>query len=96
MSNKTREHHHFESDKKGIISRLSRIEGQVRGISKMVQEGVYCQDVLNQFASVKSALNGARDIILQEHIKHCIAKKMAQDKVAATEELMSIIKKISK
>ncbi|MCP4751353.1 MAG: metal-sensitive transcriptional regulator [Proteobacteria bacterium] len=90
-------HQHPDSDaKKQVMVRLNRIEGQVRGLKKMVEDDVYCHDILNQFASVKAALNGARDLILQGHIRHCIAEEMEQDKWKATEELINIFKKISK
>lgn len=89
-------HSHTKEQKKKIIARLKRIEGQIRGITRMVEEDSYCMEILNQFASVKSALNGTRDLLLKEHVQHCIAEKMTKDKQAATEELIEIVKRISK
>ncbi len=89
-------HHHDPQTKDDVVKRLKRIEGQVRGIMNMVKEDVYCHDILNLFASVKSALNGARDVVLREHIQNCIAEEMKQDKQKATEELINIFKKVSK
>ena len=55
-----------------LISRLHRIEGQVRGISKMVEEGRYCIDVLTQLQAVRAALSRVETTMLQEHLGHCI------------------------
>jgi DNA-binding FrmR family transcriptional regulator len=58
-------------DKK-LLNRLNRIEGQVRGISKMVADGRYCIDVLTQIQAVKAALSRVETAMLQEHLGHCI------------------------
>jgi CsoR family transcriptional regulator, copper-sensing transcriptional repressor len=58
-------------DKK-LVGRLNRIEGQVRGISKMVGDGRYCIDVLTQLRAVKAALSRVESAMLQEHLTHCI------------------------
>jgi DNA-binding FrmR family transcriptional regulator len=58
-------------DKK-LLDRLHRIEGQVRGISKMVAEGRYCIDVLTQIWAVRAALSRVESAMLQEHLGHCI------------------------
>ena len=58
-------------DKK-LHDRLHRIEGQVRGISKMLADGRYCIDVLTQIRAVRAALSGVETAMLQEHLSHCI------------------------
>ena len=55
-----------------LINRLNRIEGQVRGISKMVTEGRYCIDVLTQLQAVRAALSRVETAMLQDHLGHCI------------------------
>ena len=55
-----------------LIGRLNRIEGQVRGISRMVTEGRYCIDILTQLQAVRAALGKVESAILQEHLGHCI------------------------
>jgi len=55
-----------------LINRLNRIEGQVRGISKMVAEGRYCIDVLTQLQAVRAALSRVETTMLQDHLGHCI------------------------
>ena len=97
MNEMQEKHRHQDPKiKEDVILRLKRVEGQIRGIMKMVQDDVYCHDILNQFASVRSALNGARDLILQGHIQYCVADEMIQDKQKATAELLSIFKKVTK
>src|SRR5690554_4935394 len=59
-----------------LIHRLNRIEGQIRGIKKMIVEGVYCDNVLNQIASAQSALNGVAKLLLEKHMKSCIKEQL--------------------
>lgn len=58
--------------KEALVNRLSRIEGQVRGISKMVDEGRYCIDVLTQLQAVRAALAKVETTMLRDHLGHCI------------------------
>jgi DNA-binding FrmR family transcriptional regulator len=58
--------------KQSTVARLSRIEGQVRGVARMIAEDRYCIDVLNQIEAVKAALKKAQDEILRDHIEHCV------------------------
>jgi DNA-binding FrmR family transcriptional regulator len=58
--------------KKSAAVRLSRIEGQVRGIARMIADDRYCIDVINQIDAVKAALKKVEDAILQDHIEHCV------------------------
>ncbi len=77
------------------LTRLKRIEGQIRGLSRLIQSDVYSKNILNQFASVKSALNSARNLLLKGYIQNDIANKLVSDRIASTEELLDIFKKIS-
>lgn len=98
MSSKSSGHHiHTDSAvQKEVLVRLSRIEGQIRGVSKMVSKEDYCENILIQFASIRSALNSAMMLIFDEHVRTCIAGKMVKDKKKASDELLNIIKKIIK
>jgi len=58
--------------KKSAAVRLNRIEGQVRGIARMIADDRYCIDVINQIGAVKAALKKVEDVILQDHIEHCV------------------------
>lgn len=82
--------------KKETVIRLKRIEGQVRGLAKLIQSDVYSKNILNQFASIKSALNSARNLLLKGYIQNNIADKFVKDRLASTEELIAIFKKVSK
>jgi len=67
------EHHHgYLSDKARYLRRLSRIEGQVRGISRMVDEEQYCIDILTQISALSSALESVAVGLLDDHLKHCV------------------------
>ncbi|MGL4867840.1 MAG: metal-sensitive transcriptional regulator [Cetobacterium sp.] len=59
-------------DKKKLIARANRIEGQIRGIKRMVEEENSCDDVLNQISSAKAALDGIAKLILKEHLRKCV------------------------
>ncbi|HSH35800.1 metal-sensitive transcriptional regulator [Schnuerera sp.] len=75
----------FETkDNEAIIRRLRRIEGQVKGIQKMVDEGKYCGDILIQIAAVRAAMNSVGGLILESHMKDCLKKYLdgsAEDEV---------------
>ena len=71
----TDQHHHhgYISDKEKYLNRLKRIEGQARGISRMVDEEQYCIDILTQISAVTSALQSVAVGLLDDHLKHCVA-----------------------
>lgn len=77
------------------ITRLQRIEGQVRGLSKLIQSEVYSKNILNQFASIKSALNSARNLLLKGYIQNTMPDKLKKDHITTAEELIDIFKKVS-
>lgn len=61
-----------EEMRKKLISRVNRIGGQVRGIEKMIENKVICDEILNQISSVKSALNGMAKVLIEIHLRHCV------------------------
>jgi DNA-binding FrmR family transcriptional regulator len=63
--------------KTAILKRLSRIEGQVRGLSRMVEEDRYCIDIVTQIAAARAALRRAEDEILRDHVGHCVEHAIA-------------------
>lgn len=91
-----KEAHHSENIKKDLSNRLKKIEGQIRGINKMIEENIYCDDVLNQITSVKSALNGVSKMLLEAHIKSCVVEQIKNGEDEVVEELMETIKKMLK
>ncbi len=86
--------HHSDQFKNDMKNRLSRIEGQVRGINRMIQEDVYCDDILNQIAAVQNALISAGEMLLDAHIKSCIVENIQSGKLEVVDELMVTIKKL--
>jgi DNA-binding FrmR family transcriptional regulator len=77
-----------------LIARLNRIEGQVRGIKRMIEEGVYCDDILNQISAVRAALGGAAALLLEKHMKHCIREQLLEGDEQVLEELLGTIAKL--
>ncbi|WP_270646696.1 metal-sensitive transcriptional regulator [Paeniclostridium hominis] len=77
------------NDKDLIIKRLNRIEGQVKGIQKMVEDERYCVDILVQISAIRSAINKVGNIILENHIKGCVANSIKEGNVEKSDELIS-------
>jgi CsoR family transcriptional regulator, copper-sensing transcriptional repressor len=68
-----------DSARASLIKRLSRIEGQVRGLSRMLQEDRYCIDIITQIAAVRAALGRVEQEVLRDHIGHCVKEAMQSD-----------------
>jgi DNA-binding FrmR family transcriptional regulator len=73
--------------KRSVLTRLRRIEGQVRGLQKMVEEERYCADVLTQVSSVQEALRGVGRAMLHNHLRHCAAEAIRSDDRDRAEEM---------
>ena len=85
------------SEFKSLLSkRLNRIEGQVRGVKKMIEEDTYCDEVLHQIMSIKASLDGVSKELLKEHINSCVVNQVKAGKEEVIEELMVTIKKMLK
>jgi DNA-binding FrmR family transcriptional regulator len=76
----------YVSDKDALITRLHRIEGQVRGIEKMVEDERYCIDILTQIGAVSTALETVAQKLLEEHANHCVAGALASGSREEAEE----------
>ena len=84
-------------EKQKVINRLKRIEGQVRGIQKMVEDNRYCVDILVQISAIQSALKQVGFAVTERHINHCVSDAIKQGEGQETiEELMSVLKQFSK
>lgn len=79
-----------------LVNRLSRIEGQVRGIKKMVEKEAYCTDILVQVAAVNAALNSFNRVLLADHIKTCVTQDIRDGKMETVDELVETMKKLMK
>ena len=84
-----------EEEKKKLINRLSRIEGQIRGIRQMVENDAYCVDILTQSAAAKSAFSAFNRELLRRHLDGCVVRDIKNDE-ADMDELMDIIGKLMK
>ncbi len=80
--------------KKRLTNRLSRIEGQVRGLRKMVEDDVYCTDILTQASAISAALDGFSRELLGEHIKGCVTNGIRQGDTEIVDELLDILRKM--
>ncbi len=92
--------HGYTKDKDALIKRLHRIEGQVRGIERMVEDDRYCIDILTQISAVNTALESLAFQLLDQHVKHCVAGAFASgDKkvmTAKTTELLDAVHRFSR
>lgn len=84
------------SEHKQLINRLSRVEGQIRGIKKMVEEDAYCIDILVQVAAANAALNSFNKELLAEHIRTCVADDIREGKDETIDELVATLRKLMK
>ena len=85
-----------EEEYRRLIHRLSRIEGQVRGIRAMVEKGAYCTDILIQSAAVSAALNAFNRELLGDHIRTCVVNDIRAGKDEVVDELMDTLQKLMK
>lgn len=84
----------YEADKKNMLDRLRKIEGQVRGIQKMIDNGRYCVDILTQLSAVQAALNKVGLMVLEDHTRGCVARAIERGGgAAAVDELLDVMKK---
>jgi CsoR family transcriptional regulator, copper-sensing transcriptional repressor len=92
--------HGYAKEKDALVKRLHRIEGQVRGIERMVDEDRYCIDVLTQIAAVSTALESLAFRILDDHVRHCVAGALQsgdeEDASAKIEELLAAVHRFSR
>ena len=89
----------YVDDKAAVLRRLNRIEGQVRGLARMVEDEAYCIDVLTQIAAVDKALDGVALKLLDEHTNHCVRDAIARGGREAdekVEELMAAVERFAR
>lgn len=85
-----------EEQKKKLINRLNRIEGQIRGIKKMIEEDAYCNDILIQSAAANAALNSFSKNLLSAHIHSCVARDIKEGNDEVIDELIETMGKLMK
>ena len=85
-----------EAEKQALLNRLSRIEGQVRGVAKMVERDAYCVDILTQVQAVSSALTSFSTALLESHLKSCVKEDILSGKDEVLDELVGVISRFMK
>ena len=85
-----------EAELKDLLTRLNRIEGQIRGIRGMVERDAYCTDILTQVSAASAALNGFTKVLLANHIKTCVAQDIREGKDETIDELVETLQKLMK
>ncbi len=90
--------HSYTNDKQEILVRLRRMEGQLKGIQKMVEEDKYCVDVLNQLSSIIAATQKVANIIMKDHIQGCVRNALTRNENSDeyVNELISVVEKFTK
>ena len=88
------EHKSPEKVNKDLTVRLNRVEGQVKGIKSMIERGEYCDDILTQISSVKSAMNAVAKILVENHMRTCVTEKLQQGDEDIIEEFVKTVGRI--
>jgi CsoR family transcriptional regulator, copper-sensing transcriptional repressor len=95
-SSNGRKSHHSEKTKKNLVTRLNRIEGQIRGIKRLIEEDTYCDDVITQIAASQAALNGVAKLLLETHMKECVVDRIQEGDMEVLDEVLITIQKLMK
>lgn len=85
-----------DSEYKDLVNRLNRIEGQVRGIRKMLDSDAYCADILVQVSAINAALNSFNKVLLTNHLHTCVVDDIRNGRDEAVDELVDLLKKLMK
>ena len=88
--------HRDEEELHSLMNRLSRIEGQVRGVRKMLEDEAYCTDVLTQVTAIQAALNAFNRELLANHIKSCVVEDIRNGSDEVVDDLVSTLQKLMK
>ena len=91
-----RKSHHSDKVKQNLVSRLNRIEGQIRGIKGMIEKDTYCDDVITQISASQSALNSVEKILLEGHMKNCVVERIQGGDMEVLDEVLVTIQKLMK
>jgi CsoR family transcriptional regulator, copper-sensing transcriptional repressor len=90
----------YLDDKPALVKRLHRIEGQVRGVEKMIDDDRYCIDILTQISAVRTALDAVAAKILEQHVNHCVARSLTSgdsgDAQEKTRELLEAVERYTR
>ena len=90
----TKSKHRTEEEKKSLINRLNKIEGQVRGVKQMIENDRYCNDVLIQVSAIDKSLKSMAKEVLKNHLSTCVVDDIKNDNLEVIDEVMDLIKKL--
>ena len=91
-----RKSHHSDKVKNNLVTRLNRIEGQIRGIKGLIEKDTYCDDVITQISATQSALNSVAKILLEGHLKTCVIERIQEGDHEVLDEVLVTIHKLMK
>ncbi len=91
-----RHKHRTSEEQKALITRLKKVEGQIKGIQKMVENDMYCPDILIQVSAATNALNSFNKVLLKAHIKGCVVEDIKEGKEETIDELCEVLQKLMK
>lgn len=91
-----RKSHHSDKVKNNLVTRLNRIEGQIRGIKGLIERDSYCDDVITQISATQSALNSVAKILLEGHMRSCVLERIQQGDTEVLDEVLVTIQRLLK
>lgn len=91
-----RKSHHSDKVKNNLVTRLNRIEGQIRGIKGLIERDTYCDDVITQISATQAALNSVAKILLEGHLKGCVVDRLQEGDMEVLDELLVTVQKLMK
>lgn len=95
-SESKRKSHHSDNVKSNLVTRLNRVEGQIRGIKGLIEKDTYCDDVITQIAATQSALNSVARILLEGHLKSCVLERIQEGDTEVLDEVLVTFQKLMK
>ena len=93
--NKIKKTHRSAETKKNLINRLNRINGQVNGVKKMIEEDSYCNDILIQLSAIKNSVQSLSNELLDSHLRTCITKDLQKGNLDTVVEVVNLFKKFN-
>jgi CsoR family transcriptional regulator, copper-sensing transcriptional repressor len=91
-----RKSYHSDKVKKNLVTRLNRIEGQIRGIKGLIEKDTYCDDIITQISATQSALNSVAKILLEGHLKTCVTERIQEGDTEILDEFLLTIERLLK
>lgn len=91
-----RKSHHSDKVKSNLVTRLNRIEGQIRGVKGLIEKDTYCDDVITQISAIQSALNSVSKVLLEGHFKSCVLERIQEGDLEVVDEVLVTIQKLMK